>query len=71
MLFAPYTGFHWQMKRNSIFENVKNCYLENQVKCSELTYKETFYGGNWYDYEKFKKTESLLYKKRLNYFYDM
>ena len=71
MLFAPYTGFHWQMKRNSIFENVKNCYLENQEKCSELTYQETFYGGDWYDYEKFKKAESLLYKKRLNYFYDM
>ena len=71
MLFAPYTGFHWQMKRNSIFENVKNCYLENQEKCSELTYQETFYGGNWYDYEKFKKAESVLYKKRLNYFNDI
>lgn len=71
MLFAPYTGFHWQMKRNSIFENIKNCYYEKQEKCSELTYQETFYGGNWYDYEKFKKAESILLEKKLNYFNDM
>ncbi len=73
--FLPYEGLHTHFSKYVRSSSVELCYKKaidtdlNFEECNNNSYQILFYGGSWFDKEKFLETIDFLYANNLNFFF--
>jgi hypothetical protein len=66
-IIGPYTGIHFAISRMATTQKINDCVRLKENDCNILIYKETMYGGTWFDKEKFNKVIYFLKDKNFTF----